>query len=412
MAKKPVAVLSRVEPLVPVVRAVDGVRHLTARTVFSTVRRINRGVQAVSDIGVALVARPLGPVTEAGRALEARSPALRTVSGWADEAESAFNAVVGDFLEARDNGLSIKMTIRHGGSDLPLRKDALAEALPRASGKICVFVHGLACSDSIWGDRDEAAGGARGFGAQLETELGFTALYVRYNTGLHVSQNGRALARLLDQVLKVYPVDVTQLVLVGHSMGGLVARSAAHYAKALELPWLPKLSHLMCIASPHFGAPLERAGSMISTVLSLFDTAATSVTRKVLDGRSVGIKDLRDGSVLDDDWMQDDAEAFARDASKHAPFVEGVVYGYVASHVHIGTPGMIGELVGDLLVHLPSATGKHRDVTRHLPFHMGHVIEGSHHLALPTHPAVYEQIKLFVTTPYGAVEAKRLPERV
>ena len=416
VARKPVAVLSRVDPLVPVVRVVDGVRQVTARTVFGSVRRTNRGVQAISDLGVALVSRalsPLAPVVEATRAIEERSPTLRAVSSWADDAESALNAVCGDFLEARDNGLSIQMAIRHGGRDLPLRRDALTEALPRATGKLALFVHGLGCSDSVWGERQDPADNGktpRSFGVQLERELGYTPLYVRYNTGLHISQNGRALARLIDALVKAYPCDVTQIVLVGHSMGGLVARSGAHYAKALELPWLPLLSHLMCIASPHFGAPLERAGSAVASVLSLFDTAATQATRKVLDGRSAGVKDLRHGSVLDEDWMEDDASAFATHASKHAPFVEGVVYGYVAAHLRARN-GRLNELVGDLLVHLPSATGKHRDVTRHLPFQMGHVIDGVHHMALPTHPAVYDQLKKFLATPNSA-QPQALPSDV
>lgn len=399
VARKPIDALSWVEPLGQAARAVDGVRKWTARSVFDGIRATNRGVQSWSEVGVSLVAHTLDQVAGLALQQDRTASGMQTVSGWVDDAESALNAVVGDFLAARENALAIKMSLRAFGRELPLTRPELGEALPYATPKVCLFVHGLASSDSIWGGRHDRDGTPRSFGTRLAHELGFTPLYVRYNSGLHVSQNGRALAQLLDAMLDAYPCEITQLVLVGHSMGGLVARSAAHYAKALDCRWLPRLSHVMCIGSPHGGAPLERAGNALSAVLGFFDTAATQVTSKVLNGRSAGIKDLRYGSLLDEDWADSDPDAFATDTTQHAPFVDGVAYGYVAAQLRPAADGPWNELIGDLLVHLPSASGKHRDVRRHLPFQMGHVVEGAHHLALPTHPEVYLQLKRFLTDP-------------
>ena len=55
-------------------------------------------------------------------------------------------------------------------------------------------------------------------------------LYLRYNTGRHVSENGRDWRTLLDAARARWPVEVHEIALIGHSMGGLVARSACHYA--------------------------------------------------------------------------------------------------------------------------------------------------------------------------------------
>ena len=393
VAKKPLRALSLSQPLGAAARAIDGPRTAISKLVFDRIRATSRSVQAISNIGVALAKQvlPDEKLDLSG------TPTGRMVSEWTDRAESVLNAVAGDFLEARDNGLSIKLSIRHDGRDLGLTKDSLWRALPHATTKLCVFVHGLGCSDSIWRQHDPQTGEELSFGARLAREQGFTPLYVRYNTGLHISQNGRALALALEELLANYPRRVEQLALVGHSMGGLVARSAAHYGQALGHTWVHKLTHLLAIGSPHFGAPLERASNVLASVLGFFDTAGTQVPAKLLNARSAGIKDLRFGSVVDEDWLDSDPDAFFADTSKHAPFVDGVAYGYVAARYGQHEQGMVGELLGDMLVQLPSASGKHRDPARHLPFHMGHVLEGVNHVALTNHPDVYPQLLRFLT---------------
>jgi len=390
--RKPLALMSLLEPVGKAARAVEAPHALIAKLVYDRIRATNRTVQAVSDEVVALVRTvlpddlALGHDTSLGRA----------VNEWTDRAESALNAVAGDFLEARDNGLSIKLRLRHDGRDLDLTRKVLAARLPAATGKICLFVHGLGCSDSIWREQHAETREEVSFGRLLAEQHGYTPLYVRYNTGLHISQNGRSLALLVSELTRNYPVEVEQIALVGHSMGGLVVRSAAHYGKALDQPWVQRLSHVLCIGSPHFGAPLERASNAIASVLSLFDVAGTQVPAKLINARSAGIKDLRFGSVLDEDWLDGNPDAFFTDTSKHAPFVDDVSYGYIAARYRATSTGAMGELLGDLLVQLPSASGKHRDETRHLPFHMGHVLEGVNHVALTNHPAVYTQLERFL----------------
>lgn len=410
VAQKPVLVLGMIEPLGSAARAVDDVRRVTAQSVFESVRATNRGVQALSGLGLSLAVQALSharALASGGEPVvpDRASELLPRLSGFAERAESALNAVLGDFLEARGNDLAIGPSLRSAGRDLVLERAALARALPRATGKVCIFVHGLGCSDSIW-DPSVAEGGApQSFGERLSRELGYTPLALRYNTGRHISQNGRSLSQLLSALLAAYPVPLEEVALVGHSMGGLVARSAAHYGKALDEPWVARLTRLLCIGSPHFGAPLERASNVLASVLRAFDVAGTQVPAKVLNARSAGMKDLRFGYLLDEDWTDRDPDAFLDDGSHHAPFVDGVTYGFIAARAH-AEEGLLSELLGDLLVQVPSASGQHHDATRHLPFHMGQVIPGVHHVALTTHPAVYEQLRRFLTEPRNEVLAR------
>jgi len=71
----------------------------------------------------------------------------------------------------------------------------------------------------------------------LRDDLGYSPVFLRYNTGLHVSVNGRTLAEILELLQDQWPVPITELVLIGHSMGGLVARSACHYGAELQHGW-------------------------------------------------------------------------------------------------------------------------------------------------------------------------------
>jgi triacylglycerol lipase len=396
-AQKPVALLSLIEPLGSVARGVDRVRGGVARAVFDSVRGTNRGVQTICDQGIAVALRALAAAQADAPDGAPREVRAGVLDPFLDPVEGALNGLIGDYLAARGNPLAARMSLRHDGRPLNLG-GGLDAVLPAATGKLVIFVHGLACYDSVWMPGARAPGAELSFGAELARDLGYTALYVRYNTGLHISENGRALALLLADLERAYPVALDEIALVGHSMGGLVARSAAHYGQELGLPWLGKLTHVLGIGSPHFGAPLARASQLVASVAGWFDSAGTQVPSKVLRARSAGIKDLSFGSLLDDDWFGLDADGSPFEARRTSPppFVARVAYGYVAARYRPSKGGPLGEWLGDLLVQLPSASGLHRDPERRIPFHMGHVVDGAHHVALTTHPEVYRQLRRFL----------------
>jgi len=399
-ARKPVELLAQVAPLEGPVRKLDEVRRFTARTVFDGVRAVNRGVREIGDAVDSLVGAVVDELTPAGAA--GSGPALPAAArAWVDAAQGGLNGVLGDFLRDQQNGLAIELGFRHEGAPLALTREALTRALGSPTPKLCVFVHGLGCTELVFrpGASDPTAGADTArvdYGARLTSELGFTALYVRYNSGLHVSENGRELARLLDELVASYPCELQELALIGHSMGGLVARSAAHYAQADQRAWIRHLRHVVCIGSPHLGAPLEKAGNAIASVLGVFDVAGTQVPAKLLNARSAGIKDLRFGYVLDEEWTDRDPDTFLRDERRDVPFAEGVSYAFIAATCHLDAKHPLGTWLGDMLVRVPSASGQAPDATRHIPFHLGSVLHGIHHQALLTHPKIYEQLALFL----------------
>jgi pimeloyl-ACP methyl ester carboxylesterase len=328
-------------------------------------------------------------VRESARALSAvqapdapsieRSVAGRTVVG-------ALNGAFGDRLERTDNALTLSMTLRRGGRDVELTRDGLRRAYPDATPRLAVFVHGLCETDDAW---MMAAARHVPYGFRLQAELGYTPLYVRYNTGLHISENGREFARLLDAVISAWPTEVHEIALIGHSMGGLVARSGCHYGPDCE--WCGKVRHVFTLGSPHRGAPLERATNAASVALA--QIPETRGFAKALNARSVGIKDLRYGYLTDECWLDQDCDSFLRDTSREVPFLKTASHYFVCATLSREPDALVGRMVGDLLVLKPSAWS---DDTRgqRLRFEIDHYhhVGGANHFDLLNHPAIYTQI--------------------
>jgi pimeloyl-ACP methyl ester carboxylesterase len=273
----------------------------------------------------------------------------------------ALNGVAGDAL---DPELALEMSVRRDGLD--------------ATPKLAVFVHGLCETEHAW----------RGaYGAALRDELGYTPLYVRYNTGLHVSDNGRELAARIGELVDDWPVEVEQIALIGHSMGGLVARSACHYG---DPGWTSRLTHVFCLGTPHLGAPLEKAANVGAWALGRVPESRPFAN--VLNLRSAGIKDLRYGSCIEEDWLDRDPDELLRDRCGDVPFLPDATYCFVAATLR----PPLGTLVGDLLVMRGSASGSGR--TRRIPFEIdnGRHLDGLNHFQLLDHPSVYEQIRAWL----------------
>jgi hypothetical protein len=260
------------------------------------------------------------------------------------------------------------------GRPLEMETRALAAAIPRPSGRIVLMVHGLCLNDLHWRRK------GHDHGAALAADLGYTPLYLHYNTGLHVSTNGRAFAALLEALLRSWPVPVEALAIVGHSMGGLVARSACHHAATMAHAWPRHLRRLVFLGTPHHGAPLERGGSWIDTVLgSGRYTAALAGLGKV---RSAGITDLRHGNVVDGDWAGRDRFARGGDGRTPVPLPSDVDCHTIAATVGRRAGDVRDQFLGDGLVPLHSALGRHPDpaLTLALPaahqwigYEMGHL---------------------------------------
>ena len=245
--------------------------------------------------------------------------------------------------------------------------------------KLLVLVHGLCMNDRSW-QRE-----GHDHGAALADDLGYLPLYLRYNSGLEISANGRELAALLETLIGNVAHRLEDITLIGHSMGGLVARSACHQGRVAGHAWLKHLRKLVFLGTPHHGAPLERGGRGLEFVMSLSPYSRPLI--HISQARSAGITDLRHGRIA---------------ASQHVVPLPSGVKCYAAAAVRAKKRSILTErLVGDGLVPLNSALGRHRDASRKLAIPKTRQWVGYRigHGELLNHPKVYAQINRWLRQP-------------
>jgi triacylglycerol lipase len=394
--RRTVTRVGRVVALEPPPDVVDALHKVGPAGVYATIRGVNRAIQTAVDVGGETLLGPAWHAEEEHPALATplRSDVAGTLPWLLDHAQGALNGILGDRLFARGNGLDLKMSLRHHGRAVPPEREHLAQILPDATGKIALFIHGLCCTEWSWSLYADAHHGDPEvtYGSLLREDLGYTPLYIRYNTGRHVSDNGQALADLLEQIVEAFPVPVEEILLVGHSMGGLVARSAACYGTRRGATWASRLRHVFCLGSPHLGAPLEKATNALAGALRFLQSAGADVPADLLDMRSAGIKDLRFGYTVEEEWCDADPEGL-EDGRLDIPLADGVGYYFVAATLRADLTDPWSNLLGDLLVQLPSAAGHHDEPARRIRFTSGAVFGGLHHFDIVNHPDVYDVIR-------------------
>ncbi len=324
---------------------------------------------------------------------------LGAVPGHRDDALAVVNGLFGDLLADAGSSLALPMTIRADGDALPLDRAGLAHAIPQPTGHLVVLVHGLMSTESVWRFRGAPE---KTYGTLLAHDHGVTPLTVRYNTGRHISTNGRELAHLLHELVAAWPVRVRELTLVGHSMGGLVVRSACHYAPRTRAPrgldrfrrsWTAKTRRVVLIGVPNNGAPLESFVNLTSATLWALPIPATRLVGLGLDRRSAGIKDLRFGALRDADWIEQDPAARARPVGPRVQPLRRAHYLIIAGTLTTDPEHPLSQLVGDSLVTSRSASGLD-EVTGEVLFPGAtvQVFPKVSHLALANRPEVYDTI--------------------
>ena len=334
----------------------------------------------------------------------------------------ALNGALGDQLAARFDPRAIKMSFRRGGQDVAVADLRLSEP----HQKTVLFVHGLMGDELIWQTGFQDAPDSRRYGPRLAEETHARALYVRFNSGLHLSENGRELSRLLTNLVNTYPDAIGELVLVGHSMGGLIIRSAGYYASlneelkeepaakaeapldnssfliphsslsAASAPWLAQLRSVFLIGTPNDGSWLEQNSHLTARLLERINLFPTRFLSKALNQRSNGIKDMRFSILVDEDWQ----DAHANDLTPPrtpVPPLPGVQY-----HILMGTwlratrPSALREYFGDGLVGQDSARG-HATFGDEAALPTGAKVRtavfSQHHGGLLTHHEVFQYLK-------------------
>ena len=360
-------------------QALDGRTGGITGLVYKTIRGVTRVVGGSIDTLLSLLGPALAPTaTDAAPSVEREAVV------------AALNGVLGDYLAASANPLAVNMAFRRDGRALSLDADALKARLPDAGPRLLVLLHGLCMNDLQWQRQ------GHDHGAALARECGYTPVYLHYNSGLHVSINGHALAQQLEQLLAAWPVPLERVVLLGHSMGGLLARSALHYGTAAGQRWPSRIDDLVCLGTPHHGAPLERAGNGVDLLLGATPYAAPFARLGKL--RSAGITDLRHGNLTDEDWVGRDRFARHADRRQPVPLPTGLRCYALATSIGEKTGDLKDRLLGDGLVPLDSALGRHKIAARMLDFPAQRqwVGYGINHLDLLNRPEIFAQLKAWL----------------
>jgi pimeloyl-ACP methyl ester carboxylesterase len=350
-------------------RPLEGPTRVFTGLVYRSIRGVTKLVGASIDRALA----QLAPLVREGAPGTEREAVLAVLNG-----------VLGDYLSETGNPLAIQMQLRRGGHPLEPERQALNALLPQAGSKLLLLVHGSCLNDRRWLRL------GHDHGAALARDLDYTPVYLLYNSGLHISTNGRAFAALLEQLVAEWPVPLDELVIVGHSMGGLVARSACHYGEAAAHLWRLKLDKLVCLGSPHHGAVLERGGNWVDLLLG--SSRYSAPLARLGKIRSAGVTDMRFGIVLDEHWEGHERFAHAGDPRSQLKLPDGVECYAIAATT---APGARSKLPGDGLVSVDSALGRHRKPELTLAFPEKHqwIGFGMGHFDLLNRAEVYATLR-------------------
>lgn len=361
--------------------------------VYDAVRTITHWVGGAIDTGYNL-AQPLLAKAEGNR-VQAHSTRER------EAVLAALNGVVGDRLASAGNPLATPMRLRYQGQVLDLKLDlkldprfdpmfdsSKARSDLRLERKWLVVIHGLCMNDLQWTHRIGKANPVEHNHAEmLAKTFGYIPIYLRYNTGLSISENGRDLSNQLEILTKTFP-EMKELSVLAHSMGGLLIRSAISQAAHQETnegeksgqpsDWRGRLGRVVFLGTPHHGAPLERAGQWVDILLG--STPFSAPFKRLTQLRSAGITDLRYGHLTAD--------------HRPLPLPEGVACFSVAATTAAKRSVLADRLLGDGLVPLNSALGIHKTPGKSLyfPKERQRIFYKMNHMELLSRPEVAEQL--------------------
>lgn len=336
------------------------------RGITGMVYRTVRGSMRLVGTGIDRALAPMEGLLPEGTSTPARDGYLAVVNG-----------IYGDYLVRTGNPLALDMVLRHRGRRVDPADPAsalTAAGFAAPTGKVLVLVHGLCMNDLQWTRKDHDHGEA------LARDLGYTPLYLRFNSGLNIADNGLELAALLETLLEAWPAPLEDVAIVGHSMGGLVARSALHHAIDSGYAWPRRLGPMVFLGAPHHGALLERGGHGLDFLMELSPYSAPFT--RIGKGRSAGIKDLRLGTITTGDH-------------RFVQLPAGVRCYAVGALLATGRASASDRLIGDGLVPIDSALGRHKLTGKSLavPPERQWVARGTGHFDLLSKPEVYEQLR-------------------
>lgn len=370
-------VLRRIPVVSDPARLVQAVDETTTAAVYAAVRQ---GGEVAAGVGKWLVAYRERQGIQDGP--DNTQTPTRAGGPVPENVRAALNGIVGDYFATTGSPLAIKMAFRKDGRDIAMTPQGLADALPPESDRFCIFLHGL-CGDednwSLYADTAWPEQPGQQYAPLVEEEFGYTPLHVRYNSGLALAENSRLLAAMLETFVASAPRPVREVVLVGHSMGGLISRGACLAADVEGHTWLSTVRSVICLGSPQQGAPLARLGRLATAALGFLNV--TKPFHKIAEVRSIGIKDLCHGLVNDGDC-------------EPSPTLMAIPLRFVGATLVADPEHFLGQWFGDGMVTPGSATlsgldGEDGDID-------AVTVGGIGHMGLLNHPRVYEAIRTWL----------------
>ncbi len=364
---------------VPAGRVIRGISSVVYKSVHAATYAVGKGIDAALS--------KLQPLLESAEDAEPGTPRREAVL-------AGLNGVMGDRLAATNNPFATTMTLRYQGD--ALNREELPP-MPAATGKVLLLIHGLCMNDLQWRTQQDET--VHDHGEALATALDYTPVYLRYNSGLHTSINGQELSTQLEQLITQWPVPIDELAIVAHSMGGLLTRSAVHYARKENLYWPDHLKNIIFLGTPHHGTPLEQAGNWLDVIIG--STPYSAPFTRLVQLRSAGITDLRHGHVLDEDWQDQDRFKRKPDSREAVPLPAGITCYTVAATTAAKRSLLTDRLVGDGLVPLRSALGQHDNAQQYLAFEQDSqwIVYRTNHMELLSSQAVNSQIIEWLSPP-------------
>ena len=319
------------------------------------------------------------------------SKPINKIKRVADYSVSILNGVIGDRLQ--NTPLSIEMNFYLNNRPIVLDKENITtiygDSNIKLTPKLCLLIHGVTDNERTWTMPDSSD-----YGRLLAQDFGYTPFYLRYNTGLHISDNGKLLAAILEKLMGNYPIDIEDICIIAHSMGGLITHSACTLVQGQDLVWPKRLKQIFLLATPHLGSFLERFANLTTNILEKVPNWHTRLVGKVLNLRSAGIKDMRFGYLTESDWQDKDADKLLKNNKTPPKLLENVAYYVISGRLTVKEKHWVTQLFGDILVSTNSATAHSKNTAEfNFPLENHLQMPKMYHFQLQNSPKVYEQLK-------------------
>jgi pimeloyl-ACP methyl ester carboxylesterase len=214
------------------------------------------------------------------------------------------SSVIGSAHDSKIQLSEIKMSFRENGKDIG-PEDVWRSFENSGKEEIVLFVPGLFTDEYLWKDHTIEIDGyhvvSRGVSDHCLPNNVFP-VYVRFNHGRHISENGKELLELVLQLLKHRP-DL-KINIIAYSLGCLVVRSLLYYSREKGL----SLNHrnvkkVVFVSSPDGGSYLEKAGFWLGFLLEKTPYLVLQIIGVIGNMRSDAIKDLSHGIIREEDWV-------------------------------------------------------------------------------------------------------------